>query len=215
MFKLFDRQAEVSIRRARLPHWFQPGVTYFVTFRTADSIPRALHQQWHAKRREWLRQNGLDPDDGGWQAKLQKRSELHHAYHSSFTRAFMEYLDRGHGRCFLRDPKLAAFVSAALHQFDSDHYELGDFVVMPNHVHLLVCLRGTTEIGRQCRSWKTFTARKVNECIGRRGRFWQAESFDHLVRSESQFRYLQHYIADNPRHAGLRPGEYLYHSRPK
>jgi type I restriction enzyme R subunit len=81
---------------------------------------------------------------------------------------------------------------------------------MPNHVHLLVCLLGSTEIESQCRSWKRFTAGAINRALERRGRFWQEESFDHLVRTPEQFAYFQRYIADNPRKAALPAGEYLH-----
>ncbi len=71
---------------------------------------------------------------------------------------------------------------------------------MPNHVHLIVCLFGNTEITTQCTSWKRFTAKKINEALGSRGRFWQEESFDHLIRSPEQFAAVQTYIRNNPKH---------------
>ena len=86
---------------------------------------------------------------------------------------------------------------------------------MPNHVHLLTCLLGSTEIEDQCYSWKKFTAAKINKALRQRGRFWQEESFDHLVRSPEQFDYFQRYIAENPRKAGLQAGEYLHYRRPE
>ena len=39
LFQLFDRDEDLRITAGNLPHWYQPGVTYFVTFRTADSLP--------------------------------------------------------------------------------------------------------------------------------------------------------------------------------
>ena len=40
IFELFDPKAETTVHEgSNLPHWFQAGVTYFVTFRTEDSIP--------------------------------------------------------------------------------------------------------------------------------------------------------------------------------
>jgi REP element-mobilizing transposase RayT len=92
---------------------------------------------------------------------------------------------------------------------------MGDLVVMPNHVHLLVCLLGDTEIEAQCTSWKHFTATRINRDLGRRGRFWQEESFDHLVRTAEQFEAIQRYITENPRKAGLHSGEFYYWKRPQ
>ncbi len=83
---------------------------------------------------------------------------------------------------------------------------MGDFVVMPNHVHLLVCLIGEIDVLDQCYSWKRFSAGKINKTLGKSGRFWQEESFDHLVRSPEQLEAIQRYIATNPRR--LCQGEY-------
>ncbi len=127
----------------------------------------------------------------------------------------MNYLDRGHGQCVLRRPELAKVVAESLQHFDGSRYHLADFVVMPNHVHLLCCLLGETEIEAQCTSWKHFTAVKVNQVLGRKGRFWQEESFDHLVRSPEQFAYFQSYIARNPVVAGLSEGSFLHSTYPK
>jgi type I restriction enzyme R subunit len=213
-FELFDPRAETAVRYGSLPHWYQPGVTYFVTFRTEDSVPQELGRAWHARRAVWLCRHGLDPNDALWKSRLQANPTLDQEYHATFTREFMEYLDRGHGHCILRHPEIATIVAEALRHFDENRYDLGDFIVMPNHVHLLVGLRGTTKIEEQCRSWKRFTARRINETHGSKGRFWQEESFDHLVRSPEQFDYLRRYIAENPRNAGLAPGEYLHWVRP-
>ena len=87
-----------------------------------------------------------------------------------------------------------------------------DFVVMPNHVHMLVVFPDDDSQLKQCESWKHFTAMKINKKLGRKHRFWQQDAFDHLVRSLEQFDYLRQYIADNPKKAKLRLGEYLVYS---
>jgi type I restriction enzyme R subunit len=213
-FEFFDPHAEFGTRRGNLPHWYQPGVTYFVTFRTDDSIPRSLSQTWYSERDAWLRREGIDPSSAVWKAVLRCNPELERAFNKTFTRRFMEYLDRGCGACVLGRPELAGAVAESLMHFDSQRYHLGDFVVMPNHVHLLVGLLGDTHLERQCRSWKKHSAGQINRALGRRGRFWQEESFDHLVRSPEQFAALQAYIAENPMKANLRAGEYLHYVRP-
>ena len=216
MFEFFDPREEYVVRQgAALPHWYQPGVSYFVTFRTADSVPQPLLRSWHRRRDDWLRKHGIDPNQTNWKAHLSALPSLDREYHGQFTRAFLEYLDRGYGACVLRDTQVAGLVAEALQHFNGDRYHLGDFVVMPNHVHLLVCLLGATEIERQCHSWKKYSARQINRLLGCSGRFWQEESFDHLVRSPEQFERFEHYIAENPYKAGLREGEFLHWVRPK
>ena len=98
--------------------------------------------------------------------------------------------------------------------FDGNRYEMTDFVIMPNHLHVLVAFPDETRMLTQCEEWKRFTAVKINELLGRTGRFWQQDAFDHLVRSDIQFQYLRRYIADNPRRANLKVGEFRHYSKP-
>jgi type I restriction enzyme R subunit len=213
-FELFDPTAQVRVTSGNPPHWYQPGVTYFITFRTEDSIPAEVANSWYLRRADWLRRRGIDPLAYDWQARMRALPETEqHQFHIAFSREFLEYLDKGHGACVLRRPDLARIVAESPHHFDGRRYHLGDFVVMPNHVHLLACLLGNTDLQEQCYSWKKFAATAINRALGRAGRFWQEESFDHLVRSPEQFDYFRAYIAENPQRAGLRSGEYLYWRR--
>jgi hypothetical protein len=52
---------------------------------------------------------------------------------------------------------------------------------------------------------KGLTAHAANRMLGRKGPFWQDESYDHLVRHDEEFRRVQHYIEWNPVKAGLAP----------
>jgi REP element-mobilizing transposase RayT len=98
---------------------------------------------------------------------------------------------------------IASLLIQALYdgQDDLHRYQLHAFVVMPNHVHLLVTPGVTT------RQWlgplKGFTAHQANDVLGRRGPFWQDESYDHLIRDDQQFRRVQRYIEHDPVRAGL------------
>ena len=209
MFELFDPKADVRIEMGtNLPHWFQPGVSYFVTFRTEDSIPADVTRRWHAQLASWLLTHGINLGGPDWKTQFDELpTSLRREFHETFSRQYMESLDKGLGACVLRQPELSTIVADSLFHFDTDRYHLGDFVVMPNHVHLIVCLLGETDIESQCTSWKRFTAKKINHALGKSGRFWQEESFDHLIRSAEQFAAIQQYIARNPRH--LNSDEYF------
>jgi len=209
-FELFDPAGEVRITVGNLPHWFQPGVTYFVTFRTDDSFPAEAARFWYARRDDWLRRHGIDPGAADRSALLCKLpAAQQREFHDTFSREFMAYLDCGYGACVLKRPELAGIVAANLRHFDGKRYRLGDFVVMPNHVHLLACLLGQTDLQKQCYSWKKYTATRINHALRRRGRFWHEESFDHLVRSPEEFDHLSRYIIENAKKAHLKEGEYL------
>jgi type I restriction enzyme R subunit len=212
-FELFDPKGELRVTRGALPHWYQPGATYFVTFRTEDSVPAELVRSWHRRRDEWLMQHGVEARGAGWRTTLRNQPELEREYNQTFAREFMAYLDRGHGECVLRRPELAAILAKSLRYADGGEYHLGDFVIMPNHVHLLVGLVGETDVLRLCTSWKHFTGHEINKALARRGRFWQEDSFDHLVRTPEAFDYLCRYIAENPVKARLKLGEYLLSTR--
>jgi type I restriction enzyme R subunit len=133
-------------------------------------------------------------------------------FHEMFWNRWHDALDDCCGECVLRRPELAEIVGESLRHFDSQRYLLLDFVVMPNHVHVLVSFPDEKAMLAQCESWKHYTATQVNCRLKRKGRFWQQDGFDHLVRSEEQFDYLRRYIAANPIRARLGPSEYLHYS---
>ncbi len=211
MFNLFDPNSDFQIiSGSNLPHWFQPQATYFITFRTADSLPSSVARRWYAERSTWLARHDIDTSTPDWKDKLARLPEkVRKQFHETFSQKYMEYLDKGLGACVLRIPELSNIVTDTLLYFNGNRYHMGDFVVMPNHVHLLVCLLGDTDILKQCRSWKTFSAGRINKVLGKTGRFWQEESFDHLVRSPEQFWAIQQYIRNNPRH--LQSSDYFLH----
>lgn len=211
-FDFFDSDAPVGVTRRNLPHWFQPGATYFVTFRTADSLPNSVIERWQGTRRQWLSTRGIDFDDPGWESRLrQLPGDDQIAFTRKFNAMFHTLLDAGHGECPLRQPELGGIVAAAFHHFDQQRYRLSDFVVMPNHVHVLLGLIGDNALSAVCYSWKKYTANLINRRLGRKGHFWQGESFDHIVRSPEQFEYLQSYISANPQKAGLKSGEFVHY----
>ena len=113
----------------------------------------------------------------------------------------------------LKRSELSEIVESSLHRFDGDCYELLDFIVMPNHVHLLAVFPEEHVMLSQCDSWKHYTAREINRKLMTRGRFWQPDAFDHLVRSEEHFKHLREYIAGNGTKAGLQPSEYRHYSK--
>jgi REP element-mobilizing transposase RayT len=108
------------------------------------------------------------------------------------------------GPLYLRQPEIARMVVEAIdyHESALDHYHLHNYVVMGNHVHILVTPR--VEVSKVMQSLKRFTAKEANRMLNRTGRpFWQEESYDRLVRDETEFRRIARYIEMNPVKAGL------------
>jgi REP element-mobilizing transposase RayT len=212
---LFDRGAEFAVFERRLPHWSQAGAVCFITWRTHDSMPQHVIDTWCDDRKRWLGAKGIDPHDAHWQQALQALNRtVQQEFWQTFWNRWHDALDDCHGRCVLRDPALSAIVAKSLLHFEGDRYLMFDFVVMPNHVHVLAAFRDENSMLSQCESWKHFSATLINRRLGQKGRFWQQDGFDHLVRSEEQLEYLRHYIRLNPIRANLKPGESSHYSKP-
>src|SRR4051812_15570006 len=65
-FQFFDPKADVYVTARKLPHWEQAGATYFITFRTKDSLPRSVMIRLTWERNEWLRARGIHVEDPEW-----------------------------------------------------------------------------------------------------------------------------------------------------
>lgn len=212
--RVYDPQDDCSIVERRLPHWSQAYTMCFITWRTWDSMPAEVVARWQKERADDLRNNGIAPTKDWRQSLYQRGDDFAERLLTRFSDRWHEHLDNCHGRCVLARPELARIVEEGLLHFDRDRYELTDFVIMPNHVHLLVSFPDRSAMLAQCESWKQHSARQLNRELKRSGRFWQQDAFDHLVRSSDQFAYLRKYIADNSTKARLPPGRFIHYSRP-
>src|SRR5581483_788533 len=182
LFRRFDKCAPIKMTRRHLPHWEQEGATYFLTFRLADSVPVSLLNQWREDLDTWLK---FHPPP--WDYKTARDYELR------FVEGPEKWLDEGHGKCLLRNKLVAEIVANALKQFHGERYWLDAFVVMPNHVHVLIQPRSGHSISSITHSWKSFSAHAINKALGRKGELWMEESHDRIVRDwESLARYREY-----------------------
>jgi len=183
--------------RGYLPHIESEEGIYFVTFRLTGSLPSALLESWQAERTEIVSQ-----------ARNQNRElseyelrRLNYLYQERIEK----YLDAGKGDCWLANPNIAQIVFDAIECFDGTRYILHCWCVMPNHVHVLFSPCRSENQSRLdsllipiLHSWKSYTALKANQILNRKGKFWQEEYFDVLVKSERQFAFYIRYILENP-----------------
>ncbi|MFP4192841.1 MAG: DNA methyltransferase [Candidatus Hydrogenedentota bacterium] len=183
----FDPDEPVgNVRGGNLPHWRQPGVTYFVTWRTADSMPKDRVEQWAAEREAWLKKH---PEP--WDEKTKAE------YDRLFLVRWEQWLDEAHGECVLRRPDIRKVVENSLRCYDGSQYELTEYVVAPNHVHVLVKPLEGYELSDIVQAWKSVTAHAINKALGRKGSFWRKESFDHIVRNPAEFERIRQYIRNH------------------
>jgi REP element-mobilizing transposase RayT len=190
------RFGEVHIRqRGHLPHWEKDAGLYFITFRLADSLPKHVLEGIAERQRILIsaKQTGTN---------LLPSQRVLVAEFSPTKRE--EYLDRGAGGGALRDSRISELMANALRFWNGKRYRLLAWCVMPNHVHVVCRLLPGQDLSTVLHGWKSFTARKANEILARKGAFWQREYYDRLIRDGDELERALRYVARNPERAGLK-----------
>lgn len=184
-----NTKAHVRIERKNLPHWNQDNCVQFVTFRLADSLPQSRLREFVQLRKEWLKNHPLP-----WDKQTQSD------YARIFGQRVCKWLDANYGTCLLKDVRARQIVEQTLLRYHGVRYTLHAYVIMPNHVHVLLSLQSDADIRQTVSGWKRFSAREINRLYARRGLLWERESFDHLVRNATYFEHKLQYILQNPRY---------------
>jgi len=191
-------------RRGYLPHVKREGASYFVTFRLVDSLPKEVLLRFLGEKAERLRALKLRKTIGSAKAQTKQTEDTVEKIERDYRRKVERYLDLGAGACHLRRPEIADMVSGALRYFHGVEYLLDDWVVMPNHVHLIVWPMPNFTLSEILKSRKQYSAKQANRILDRTGEtFWQKESFDHWIRDDTEKARLRRYIRSNPVKAGL------------
>jgi len=115
--------------------------------------------------------------------------------------AIDEFLDSGHGECWLKDERIAALTVNTIKHWSGSRYLLHAWCVMPNHVH--VVLGPKRSLAEVLHSWKSYIAHEANRMLSRTGDFWQREYYDHIVRNDEELHRDIEYTINNPVKAGL------------
>lgn len=197
----FNEHQALRVHTRNLPHWRQDGVSYFVTFRQADSIPRSVWEQMRREAQAWNERVDAHIHEHGSLAE-----SLALEWESFQRRQWMHaerVADECQGSCLMADTEVRQIVVNALMFFEGERQTMHALVVMPNHVHVLVTPAPGWTLDKLTQSWKGFTSRQINSHLGREGPLWQQESFDRIVRHDAHFERVVRYIAENPKKARL------------
>jgi len=179
--------------RGYLPHVKREGADYFVTFRLADSLPREKLLEFE-REKAWRRRRLHE-----FLARGEAIDDSEQAINRDHYRSIERYLDQGSGVCHLRQPDMARLVADTLHHFHEKRYRLKAWVVMPNHVHVIVWPMPNHLLSNILKSWKQFTARRAKRVLALgEGPFWQPESYNHWIRNEEERARMVRYIQNNP-----------------
>jgi REP element-mobilizing transposase RayT len=165
--------------RGYLPHFDGGEIIQFVTFRLADSIPKNVV----VKLKEELEHNIIS--DREYHLKINK------------------FLDDGCGKSYLKNEFVAQMIEETLLRFAEEKYKLISWVIMPNHVHLLLIPGVNVTLAELMHSIKSYTAHQANKILNRTGKFWSKEYFDRYMRDHEHYLKTIAYIENNPVKAGL------------
>lgn len=182
--------------RGKLPHLKREGAIYFVTFRLADSLPSSEVARLKHERAVILEQSRSRKAPLTWHEEQQLL-----AWYCDKVEAL---LDAGRGACWLSKSEVASLTADAVNFFAGQRYDLKAWVIMPNHVHVVIWPFPGHNLSQILHSWKSYTSKLANKLLQRKGEpFWQAESFDHIVREDNERARLIGYVENNPVKAGL------------
>jgi putative DNA methylase len=178
--------------RGYLPHFDGGEIAQTITLRLADSMPKAVVERWE---RELSAVSASSVE-----AVLRRRIEY--------------YLDQGYGGCALKEQRVARMVQESLLHFDGQRYRLSGWVVMPNHIHMLLTPNAEWSLSEIMKSVKSYTSHEANKMLGEHGKFWMEDYFDRYVRNEKHFASAIAYIESNPVRARLckRPEDWPFSS---
>jgi len=212
--------------KRNLPHYQPEGYAYFITTRLTGTIPRPIIEDMkkeYEKKLEFI---------SGEQSNLKKKELYHDLQYNRFIK-YEQILDSAKfGRKWLNNKKVASVVKEALHHRDGKEYKLMAYTIMPNHLHIIFLpindvkradcsLKNSTKeyerrtsslykVTKIMQSLKWFTAKEANKILNRKGKFWQHESYDHVIRDDKELRRLVEYLLNNPIKAGLTDDPYNY-----
>lgn len=187
--------------KRRLPHQQPAGCDLFITFRLNFSLPQevinSLFSYKNNLEKELMKKNDITLED----KKLIIYKKAFANYDSMLANYVKSPVD-------LTKQELAESLMNSLLENNNVLYHLHAFVIMQNHVHLLLKV-AENELGVMyslayiMKHIKGSSARKLNMILGRQGRLWLREYYDHVVRNEVEFVNIINYIRMNPVKAGL------------
>jgi hypothetical protein len=209
-FRGLDLTAPLYRYFRHLPHWRQDGATYFVTFRLSDALPADVVAVLKRERDEWLAKH---PGFFEGRAIDPSHEALRLEYERLAFASLDRWLDTGQGACKLAQADARAIVADVLGHWEGVRYRMGCYVVMPNHVHAVVCPSAVGRVSDPSHGnavgrvsdpshgtcwpledivggWKQWSGKKL-------GIAWQGETYDRIVRDALELHRTVAYVRRN------------------
>ena len=214
--------------RGYLPH-IENKMLQVITIRLYDSVPRKVIDQWkdalsnEGNAGDLARKdnNGQDMsysaddaggvargphkqvNDAGEVARGPFRAPQNKDVQMKLRKLIDDYEDSGYGQCFFRDKRIAEIMESTLYHYEGRYYQLVRWVIMPNHVHVMIDLKSGVKLSTIVQRWKSYTAHAANRLLSRKGDFWMPDFYDRYIRDLKHMINAIAYIDANPVKAGL------------
>jgi len=180
--------------RRDLPHWLVADRTYFVTLRLYGTLPNSLVRELSEERAQLEASGCCDQDI--W-------LNLHRAQFAKID-AILDSKDNDiHWLTKEGVPEII------LNSFDWLEKEAGWKIyaatVLSTHVHVVMRNENgrSGELLNDLEKFKRFSGTAANRALGRKGRFWARDDFDHWCRTPDKVRSAVNYVRQNSVKAGL------------
>jgi REP element-mobilizing transposase RayT len=165
--------------RGYLPHYDGGNLYQFITFRLFDSVPKDVIFKWKSE------------------LEITEKTKRNSREYIELHNRILKFEDKGYGNCFLKNDKIRIVVEDALKFFNKKRYDLVEWVIMPNHVHVLIYVYENVSLTKIIHSWKSYTANEANRILHRCGIFWMHDYYDRYIRDDNHFQATVNYIREN------------------
>jgi REP element-mobilizing transposase RayT len=137
----------------------------------------------------------------GQASRLPEASWKRHLPHFQLSAGYYYFITFTTYKRRLLQPSHKDCVLNSIRFWDGKKYELHAVVVLNDHAHMII--NPVDTLAKIMHSIKSFTAHEINKATNRKGKLWQDENFDRVIRDEREFLEKINYIANNPIKANL------------
>ena len=123
-----------------------------------------------------------------------------------YSERIEKYLSAGYGSGALRQSEAAEAIVRVLEHDHGVRYDLHEWTVMPNHVHVIVAIRPGESMKAVVDQWKSVSAHAIAKATGLKAPIWQRDHYSHIIRTAEEYAHQMRYVWRNPEAAGLAEG---------
>ncbi len=193
-----------------LPHFQQPGQTYFVTWSLHDAIPPKALARYTTELEMLKSQIKFLEKQKSQPSEIEKIKQEYYSVRKKYIKAYDDLLDSDICPAInLSKTRNTEIIKTALQFWEGKKLRNLAFTIMPNHVHWVVKLLNKDSkedpvyLQDILQSVKRHSSNRINKAENRLGKLWQKESFDTTIRNEKHLYYAIKYTLNNPVKAGL------------